>query len=95
MAGFHSLLLTLRNCARSRAVLQLEVLALHHVIVFSATGLPRLMQLYPAYDERSRPQRSLEKDAPMPRSIALPTEGCLVAIPQGGGLHHRYARRAA
>jgi len=38
---------------------------------------------------------SLKKDAPIPRPIAAPVDGRVVAIPQVGGLHHRYERRAA
>ena len=68
---------------------------LDHVIVFSATGLLRLMQLYGTYCERSRTHLSSNKDAPIPRPIAAPGEGRVVAIPQVGGLHHRYERRAA
>jgi putative transposase len=68
---------------------------LDHVIVFSATGLQRLMHLSWAYDEQSRTHLSLNKDAPIPRPIAVPFEGHVVAIPQVGGLPHRYQRRAA
>ena len=38
---------------------------------------------------------SLNKDAPIPRPIAAPRDGRVVAISQVGGLHHRYERRAA
>jgi transposase InsO family protein len=68
---------------------------LDHVIVFSATGLRRLMNLYSAYYEQSRTHLSLNKDAPIPRRIAAPSDGRIVAIPQVGGLHHRYERQAA
>ena len=68
---------------------------LDHVIVFSAPGLQRLMKLYCAYYEQSRTHLSLNKDAPIPRPIAAPGDGRVVAIPQVGGLHHRYERRAA
>jgi transposase InsO family protein len=68
---------------------------LDHVIVLSATGLRRLMTLYCRYYERSRTHLSLDKDAPIPRPIAPPSEGRIVAIPQVGGLHYRYERRAA
>jgi hypothetical protein len=68
---------------------------LDHVIVFSATGLQRLIDRYCAYYERSRTHLSLDKDAPIPRPIVPPREGRVVAIPQVGGLHHRYERRAA
>ena len=68
---------------------------LDHVIVFNATGLLRLMRLYGVYYEQSRTHLSLKKDAPIPRPIAAPVDGRVVAIPQVGGLHHRYERRAA
>ncbi len=68
---------------------------LDHVIVFSDTGLQRLMNLYCAYYERSRTHLSLDKDTPIPRPIAARGDGRVVAIPQVGGLHYRYERRAA
>ncbi len=68
---------------------------LDHVIVLSAAGLQRLMHLYCAYYEQSRTHLSLNKDAPIPRPIAAPGDGRVVAIPQVGGLHHRYERQAA
>jgi hypothetical protein len=68
---------------------------LDHVIVLSATGLQRLMHVYCAYYEHSRTHLSLNKDAPIPRPIAPPSDGRVVAIPQVGGLHHRYERQAA
>jgi putative transposase len=68
---------------------------LDHVIVFSATGLQRLMARYCAYYEHSRTHLSLNKDTPIHRPIVAPTDGRVVAIPQVGGLHHRYERQAA
>src|SRR5712692_735381 len=68
---------------------------LDHVIVFNETGLQRLMNLYCSYHERSRTHLSLDKDTPIPRSMTGPGDGGIVAIPQVGGLHHRYERRAA
>ena len=68
---------------------------LDHVIVFSAAGLQRLMNLYCGYYEQSRTHLSLNKDAPIPRPVAAPGSGAVVAISQVGGLHHRYERRAA
>jgi len=44
---------------------------------------------------KSRTHLSLSKDAPVPRPVASPRDGDIVAIPQLGGLHHRYERRAA
>ncbi len=34
-------------------------------------------------------------DAPEPRAIQGPEEGDVVELPEVGGLHHRYERRAA
>jgi hypothetical protein len=42
-----------------------------------------------------RTHLSLSKDAPIPRAVAMPSDGRLVAIPQVGELHHRYERQAA
>ena len=66
-----------------------------HVIVFSEAGLRRLMTLYCAYHERSRTHLSLDKDSPIPRPVTASGDGDVVAIPEVGGLHHRYERRAA
>jgi transposase InsO family protein len=66
-----------------------------HVIVFNEAGLRRLMTLYCSYHERSRTHLSLDKDTPIPRPVTPPSAGAVVAIPEVGGLHHRYERRAA
>jgi putative transposase len=69
---------------------------LDHVIVFNEAGLLRLMTLYRAYYERSRTHLSLDKDAPISRPVATAGDGAaVVAIPEVGGLHHRYERCAA
>jgi putative transposase len=66
-----------------------------HVLVFNATGLQRLMKCYCAYYDQSRTHLSLNKDVPIPRPMAAPVDGRVVAIPEVGGLHHRYERQAA
>jgi putative transposase len=67
-----------------------------HVIVFNEAGLHRLMTCYCSYHERSRTHLSLDKDTPIPRPVTPPADGAVVvAIPEVGGLHHRYERRAA
>jgi putative transposase len=69
---------------------------LDHAIVFNEAGLQRLMTLYCSYYERSRTHLSLDKDTPIPRPVTSPGDGAaVVAIPEVGGLHHRYERRAA
>ncbi len=42
----------------------------------------------------SRAHLSLERNAPVPRRVEHPSEGKVIAIPQVGGLHHRYRRAA-
>jgi putative transposase len=67
-----------------------------HVIVFNAASLHHLMTRYCSYHERSRTHLSLDKDTPIPRPVMPPAAGAVVfAIPEVGGLHHRYERRAA
>jgi hypothetical protein len=65
------------------------------VIVFNAAGLRRILKQYVAYDERSRTHLALDKDAPIARAVSPPTTAGKIAIPQVGGLHHRYERIAA
>jgi hypothetical protein len=43
----------------------------------------------------TRTHLSLEKDAPDGRNIEPPSLGAVLSIPEVGGLHHRYSRRAA
>ncbi|MCX6617475.1 MAG: integrase core domain-containing protein [Acidobacteria bacterium] len=68
---------------------------LDHVIVFNEASLRRTLRLYAEYYHRSRTHLSLGKDAPEPRPAQPPETGRVVAVPQVGGLHHRYQRRAA
>jgi putative transposase len=68
---------------------------LDHVIVLNETGLRRILKSYFDYYERSRTHLSLGKDAPLERDIQPHWTGPIVAIPQVGGLHHRYERIAA
>ena len=68
---------------------------LDHVIVYSKAGLRRTLQAYTAYYLRSRTHLALNKDAPVSRPVICPAEGTIVAVPQVGGLHHHYERRAA
>jgi len=68
---------------------------LDHVIVLRESSLRRALKSYFEYYHRSRTHLSLEKDAPEPRAIQPSEMGSVVAVPQVGGLHHRYERRAA
>ena len=68
---------------------------LDHVIMLNQARLHRLLNAYFAYYHRSRTHLGLDKDAPEPRRVQGPDEGKIVALPQVGGLHHRYERLAA
>jgi putative transposase len=68
---------------------------LDHVIVLNETGLGHVLRSYFEYCERMRTHLSLEKDAPIPRRVQPPELGTVVELPEVGGLHHRYERRAA
>ena len=66
-----------------------------HVIVFNEESLRRQMKSYVQYYHETRTHLSLEKDTPASRSVQPPEHGQVVGLPQVGGLHHRYERRAA
>jgi len=69
---------------------------LDHVMVWNETSLRRILRSYLDYYEKSRTHLALAKDAPEPRAVDRPENGdIVVAIPQVGGLHHRYERLAA
>ena len=68
---------------------------LDHVIVLGEGHLRRILKSYLAYYHRSRTHLALGQDAPEPRSVQAPELGGVVELPEVGGLHHRYERRAA
>jgi hypothetical protein len=67
---------------------------LDHLIVFNEAHLSRILTSYFAYYHKSRTHLSLDRNAPVPREVEPPTDGTVIAIPQVGGLHHRYTRAA-
>ena len=66
---------------------------LDHVVVLSERHLRRVLKSYFAYYHHSRTHLALAKDVPEARAIQY--RGKIIAIPQVGGLHHRYERRVA
>jgi transposase InsO family protein len=68
---------------------------LDHVIVLNQHGLSRHLGRFLEYYHRSRCHLSLLKDAPDTRPIQPAEQGRVISVPQFGGLHHRYERRAA
>jgi len=67
---------------------------LDHVIVINERPFRRLLRGYLAYYNATRPHQSLDNDSPHRREVQTPAGGRIVAIPQLGGLHHRYQRAA-
>ena len=78
-----------------RVIRTLRRECLDHMIVFSEASLHRRVKSFLAYYHESRTHLSLAKDTPEPRPVHPPELAAVVAIPQVGGLHHRYERRAA
>jgi putative transposase len=68
---------------------------LDHVLVLSERHLRHVLTSYFSYYHRTRTHLSLTKDAPNGRPVEPPELGKVIAIREVGGLHHRYARRAA
>jgi transposase InsO family protein len=68
---------------------------LDHVLVLGEPHLRRILTRYLAYYHRARTHLSLAKDAPDRRPVEPPELGMVIPIPEVGGLHHRYVRRAA
>ncbi len=66
-----------------------------HIMIFNESSLKRILKTYFEYYEHSRTHLSLEKDAPSSRAVQPPELGRVIELPQVGGLHHRYERRAA
>ncbi|MGH8067525.1 MAG: integrase core domain-containing protein [Candidatus Entotheonellia bacterium] len=68
---------------------------LDHVVVLNERHLTRVLQVYLAYYHRWRTHLALDMDCPEPRPVHSPEHGKVIAIPEVGGLHHHYERRAA
>ena len=68
--------------------------SLDHVIVFNEAHLRRILTSYFTYYHEARTHLSLDRNAPIPRSVEPPSHGPVIAIPQVGGLHHLYTRAA-
>jgi transposase InsO family protein len=67
---------------------------LDHVIILDERHLWRILRAYFDYYHHARAHLSLDRNSPVPRQIEPPESGEVIAIPQVGGLHHRYRRAA-
>jgi transposase InsO family protein len=82
-----------QNAFAERMIGSIRRECLDHVVVLSRRHLRKLLKSYFTYYHRSRTHLALAKDAPESRAVM--SRGEIVAVPQVGGLHRRYERRAA
>ena len=68
---------------------------LDHTIVLHEQHLRRLLISYFSYYHAWRTHRALDMDCPVPRPVQRPEVGSIREVPEVGGLHHHYERRAA
>jgi transposase InsO family protein len=83
-----------QNPYAERVIGSIRLEYLNHIVVLSEAHLRRVLRSYVNYYNASRPHISLDGDAPFSRTIEPPSIGHVVAIPQVGGLYHRYMRAA-
>ena len=84
-----------QNAYVERAIGSIRRECLDHMIVVNTKGLHRVLTDYIAYYLRSRTHLAFCKDTPVTRPVSPLSAGRIVAIPEVGGLHHRYDRIAA
>src|SRR5882724_8830043 len=84
-----------QNAYAERLIGSIRRECLDHVLAFREAGLRQILKQYFAYYERCRTHLSLKKDAPVGRPVKPPSFGEVIRIPQVGGLHHLYTRKAA
>jgi len=64
------------------------------MVATEQASLYRHVKSFVKYYHESRTHLSLGKDSPESRAVQPPELGRIVAIPQVGGLHHRYEPRS-
>ena len=84
-----------QNAYVERVIGSIRRECLDYTIIFNERHLRRVLSSYVDYYHRSRTHLALAKDCPEGRPTQSPDAGKIIAIPQVGGLHHRYQRIAA
>jgi hypothetical protein len=82
-----------QNAYAERLIGSIRRECLNHFIILNTRHLKRTLAAYFCYYHRSRPHLTLGKQCPIDREVMK--EGSTVAVPEVGGLHHRYERVAA
>ena len=67
---------------------------LDRVIIFDENHLRKILSRYFAYYHEDRCHLSLDRNAPIRRTVEPRGLGRVVSEPRVGGLHHRYRRAA-
>ena len=83
-----------QNPYAERMIGTLRRALLDQVIILNEAHLCRPVTSYLAYYHTVRPHLSLDRNAPTPRPMQVPSEGNVVCMPCVGGLHHSYRRIA-
>lgn len=84
-----------QNAYVERVIGSIRRECLDQVVIFNERHLRHVLASYVDYYHRARTHLSLDKDCPHSRPIQPRQHGRVIAIPQVGGLHHRYERLAA
>ena len=84
-----------QNAYAERLIGSIRRECLDHVIVLNEEHLRRVLWRYFDYHHDWRTHLSLDMDCPQPRDIQGAEAGEIIEVPEVGGLHHRYERRAA
>jgi transposase InsO family protein len=79
-----------QNGFAERLIASIRRECLDHVIILGEAHLRRILKSYADYYNEIRTHRSLDKDAPVSRSVQR--TGIIVSHPILGGLHHHYSR---
>jgi len=82
-----------QNAFAERLIGSIRRECLDHVVVLNKRHVRKLLKSYFSYYHQSRTHLGLAKDAPESRTVM--SQGTIISIPQVGGLHRRYERRAA
>lgn len=84
-----------QNAYTERFIGSLRRECLDHITALNERQLLRVVRSYITYYNRTRTHLALGKDPPDSRPIQSRSVGEIVAVPEVGGLHHRYERRLA
>jgi putative transposase len=84
-----------QNPSAERLIGSIRRECLDHVLVLHERHLRRLLTRYFSYYHTWRTHRALDMDTPVPRPVQPPELGPVQEVPEVGGLHHHYERRAA